>query len=330
MLIAGDIGGTKTLLALYSPEQGPRKPVADKLYHSADYKSLDDIVRAFVTETGAKARAACFDVAGPVISGRAHLTNLPWNMEEEAMQQALGLERVTLLNDLKAVAYAVPRLEDEDLHVINPGVPEPNGQIAVVAPGTGLGEAFLVWDGTQYIAGASEGGHSDFGPNDDMQAELWRALRKKFGHVSLERVCSGIGIPNIYDFLRDSGFAPEAPAFATQLSDAHDRTPLIMEAAEEGTDNKLAAKTLELFVAILAAEAGNLALKFLASGGVYLAGGIPPRIVPQLDAEQFMTAFANKGRFDKLLRNIPVKVVTSNAALVGAAAYGLDRLSGTG
>lgn len=326
MLIAGDIGGTKTLLALYEPEQGPRKSVAEKLYHSADYKSLDDIVRAFIADTGAKVRAACFDVAGPVIAGRAHLTNLPWDMEEGAMQRALGLQRVTLLNDLKAVAYAVPHLVDEDLHVINAGTPESHGQIAVIAPGTGLGEAFLVWNGTEYIAGASEGGHADFGPNDDLQAELWRSVRRKFGHVSAERVCSGIGIPNIYDFLRDSGFAPEAPAFTAQLAAAHDRTPLIMEAAEKGADNKLAAKTLEVFVAILAAEAGNLALKFLASGGVYLAGGIPPRILPQLDAATFMMAFASKGRFEAFLRQVPVKVVTSNAALLGAAVCGLDRL----
>lgn len=326
MLIAGDIGGTKTLLALYSPEQGPRKPLAEKLYHSADFKSLDDIVRAFTAETGAKVRAACFDVAGPVIAGRAHLTNLPWNLEESAMQQALGLEQVTLMNDLKAVAYAVPRLADQDLHVISPGTPEPHGQIAVIAPGTGLGEAFLVWNGTQYIAGASEGGHADFGPNDDIQGELWHALRKKFGHVSLERVCSGIGIPNIYDFLRESEFAPEAAEFAAQLAEAHDRTPLIMGAAEKDTGNKLATKTLEIFVAILAAEAGNLALKFLASGGVYLAGGIPPRILPHLGAEQFMPMFTNKGRLGAFLRNVPVKVVTSDAALQGAAMFGLDRL----
>lgn len=326
MLIAGDIGGTKTLLALYSPEQGPQKPLAEKSYHSADYKTLDDIVRTFLAETGAKVRAASFDVAGPVIAGRAHLTNLPWDLQEGAMQQALGLERVTLLNDLKAVAYAVPRLTDHDLHVISPGVPEQNGQIAVIAPGTGLGEAFVVWDGKKHIAGASEGGHADFGPNDDLQGELWRALRKKFGHVSLERVCSGIGIPNIYDFLKESEFAAEAPAFCEQLAEAHDRTPLIMEAAAKDAGNKLAAKTLEMFVAILAAESGNLALKFLASGGVYLAGGIPPRILPHLTAEQFMPVFANKGRLGEFLRNVPVKVVISNAALQGAAMYGLDKL----
>ena len=326
MLIAGDIGGTKTLLALYTPEQGPRKPVTQKLFHSADYASLDDIVRAFVAETGAKVRAACFDVAGPVIAGRAHLTNLPWNLEESAMQRALGLERVTLLNDLKAVAYAVPRLADQDLHVISPGVPEPHGQIAVIAPGTGLGEAFLIWNGTEYIAGASEGGHADFGPHDDMQGELWRALRAKFDHVSIERVCSGIGIPNIYDFLRDSGFAPEAPAFTAQLAELQDRTPPIMEAAVNDAGNKLAAKTLEMFVAILAAEAGNLALKFLASGGVYLAGGIPPRILPHLAAEKFMPVFTSKGRMGTFLRSVPVKVVTTDAALQGAAMYGLDRL----
>jgi glucokinase len=331
MLIAGDIGGTKTLLALYAPEQGPRKPLKERLFHSADFASLDDVVRAFLVESGAKATAACFDVAGPVVQGRARLTNLPWVMEEGAMQLALGLGRVSLLNDLKAVAYAVPRLGSEDLVVLNAGKPEPHGQIAVVAPGTGLGEAFLVWDGTRYIAGASEGGHADFGPDDALQGELWGWLLRKFGHVSVERVCSGIGIPNIYDFLRESGFAPEVPEFAAGLAGASDRTPVIMEAAERrAADNKLVMKTLEMFVDILAAEAGNVALRLLASGGVYLAGGIPPRVLPPLRTGRFMEVFSRKGRMGELLRDIPVKVVTSNAALLGAAMYGLDALEGGG
>lgn len=327
MLIAGDIGGTKTLLGLYSPEQGPRRPVKQTLFHSADYASLDEIVRAFMAEMGTKAEAAVFDVAGPVVAGRAHLTNLPWEIEEEALRSSLGLERAALLNDLKAVAYAVPHLVAEDLHSLNAGRPEPRGTIAVIAPGTGLGEAFLVWDGTRYVACASEGGHADFAPADELQIGLWRHVAHRYGHVAYERVCSGMGLPNIYDFLRDTGFSPEAPGFADRLAAEHDRTPLIVQAALEGAaQNALAAKTLETFVAILAAEGGNLALKFLATGGVYLAGGLPPRVLPLLDAATFMQAFASKGRFTDLLHTVPVHVVMCNAALLGAAAYGADML----
>jgi glucokinase len=208
MLIAGDIGGTKTLLALYVPEAGPRKPVAQAEFHSANYRSLDDIVRDFIAKSERRVEAACFDVAGPVIGGRAHLTNLPWVLDEGMMQQSLGLKRVTLLNDLKAVAYAVPHLLPEDVHTINEGRPELHGPMAVIAPGTGLGEAFLIWSGNKYIASSSEGGHTDFGPLDETQAALWQHVSKRYGHVAYERVCSGSGLPNIYDFLRDSGHAP--------------------------------------------------------------------------------------------------------------------------
>jgi glucokinase len=204
MLIAGDIGGTKTLLALYLPEAGPREPIAQAEFHSADYQTLDDIVRRFIAQTQRPVEAACFDVAGPVIGGRAHLTNLPWVPDEAMMRQALGLKRVTLLNDLRAVAYAVPHLRPDDVHTINEGQVELHGPMAVIAPGTGLGEAFLIWNGSEYIASSSEGGHADFGPTDEIQAALWRHVSNRYGHVAYERVCSGSGLPNIYDFLRDT------------------------------------------------------------------------------------------------------------------------------
>jgi glucokinase len=327
MLIAGDIGGTKTLLALYLPEAGARKPIAQAEFHSADYRTLDDVVRAFMAQTKKSVEAACFDVAGPVIGGRAHLTNLPWVLDESAMQEALGLKRVTLLNDLKAVAYAVPHLLPEDVHTINEGRADPNGPLAVIAPGTGLGEAFLIWDGSTYIACSSEGGHGDFGPSDATQAALWRYLSERHGHVAYERVCSGSGLPNIYDFLRDTGHAPEPPAFAAKLAAAADRTPIIMQAALQTPADALCAATLDLFVSILGAESGNLALKILATGGVYLGGGIPPRILANLTDGRFMRAFVNKGRFADLLAKIPVKIITTQAALLGAALYGLDRIS---
>ena len=330
MLIAGDIGGTKTLLGLYVPDAGARKPITQAEFHSADYHSLDDIVRAFIAQCNQPVEAACFDVAGPVIDGRAHLTNLPWVLDETAMQRALGLKRVMLLNDLKAVAYAVPHLRAEDLHVINPGHPDQHAPLAVIAPGTGLGEAFLIWDGREYIACSSEGGHSDFGPSDPMQAALWRYVADHHGHVAYERVCSGSGLPNIYDFLRDAGHAPEAAALAATLSTSTDRTPIIMREALQHPADALCAATLDLFVSILGAEAGNLALKVLATGGVYLGGGIPPRILSRLTDGRFMQAFVRKGRFAELLDKVPVQVITNQAALLGAALYGLDQVRAAG
>lgn len=326
MLIAGDIGGTKTLLALYDREGGPRKPIAQAEFHSPEYSTLDDVVRAFIKQTQHPVEAACFDVAGPVIGGRAHLTNLPWVLDERLMQQALGLKRVTLLNDLKAVAYAVPHLLPEEVQTIAEGRAEQQGPLAVIAPGTGLGEAFLIWDGTTYIACSSEGGHADFGPNNKIQAALWEYVAERYGHVAYERVCSGSGLPNIYDFLRDSGYAPESEGFAAKLALAPDRTPIIVRAVSETPRNALCAATIGLFADILGAETGNLALKVLATGGVYVGGGIPPRILPHLQDGRFMRAFVEKGRFAELLGKIPVKVITTQAALLGAALYGLSQL----
>jgi glucokinase len=326
MLIAGDIGGTKTLLALYVPESGARKPIAQAEFHSANYHSLEDIVRAFIEQTNRPVEAACFDVAGPVINGRAHLTNLPWVLDEGMMEQTLGLKRVMLLNDLKAVAYAVPHLLPEDVHTINEGRADPHGPMAVIAPGTGLGEAFSIWNGSTYVACSSEGGHADFAPTDETQAALRHYLSDRYGHVAYERVCSGSGLPNIYDFLRDSKFAPEPAALAAILAQAADRTPIIFEAALQDPAEALCGATLDLFVSILGAEAGNLALKVLATGGVYLGGGIPPRILSRLDDGRLMRAFVSKGRFADLLAKVPVKVITTQAALLGAALYGLDQI----
>jgi glucokinase len=326
MLIAGDIGGTKTLLALFTPDAGARAPVAEKEYRSASYAHLRDMVRDFLAETGRGAEVACFDVAGPVVSGRARLTNLPWVLDEEGLRGDLGLRRVMLLNDLKAIAYAVPRLRPDELHVLNPGRPEPHGPLAVIAPGTGLGEAFLVWSGGEYIACSSEGGHADFAPGDAQQAELWRYLSKRYGHVAYERVCSGSGIPNIYDFLRDAGEAAEAPGFAAQLADVADRTPLIVQAGmTDPKGNPLCAAAIDIFVSVLGAEAGNMALKVLATGGVYLAGGMPPRVLDRLGEGRFMRPFTGKGRLTPVLEAMPVNVVLARAALIGAALYGLDR-----
>jgi glucokinase len=325
MLLAGDIGGTKTLLGLYEPGRGARQPVNEGEFPSGDYPGLEVMVREFLEQSGRTADYACFDVAGPVVRGRARLTNLPWSLEEESLARELGLKRVILLNDLKAIAYAVPRLEPGEVHTIHEGNPDPHGALAVIAPGTGLGEAYLVWSGTEYIACSSEGGHTDFGPADEMQVELWRYVAEKRGHVSYEWVCSGLGIAVIYDFLRYKGYAPEPPEFAARLAAAPDRTKLITQAAlADPNASPLSAAALQMFVTILGAEAGNLALKVLATGGVYLAGGIPRHILPLLEDGRFMEAFVNKGRLGDLVKDIPVQVVVTRSALLGAVFYGFD------
>jgi glucokinase len=325
MLLVGDVGGTKIDLAVYSADGGPRAPLTEASYPSGRYSGLAEVVRAFLKDRRLTISRACFAVAGPVQDGRVSLTNLPWVIEESALTRELGIGEVRLLNDLEAMAWAVPSLLPEDVHVINPGEPARGGTIAVIAPGTGLGEAFLTWDGQRYRAHASEGGHTDFGPTGPVQTGLLEHLQQKYGHVSVERVCSGIGIPEIYTYLRDSGPAAEAPDLARQLAKAADQTPPIITAAFNPTGpDPLAAATLATFAAILGAEAGNLALKVLATGGVYLAGGLPLRVLPALEDGRFLQAFRDKGRLGEVLQRIPVSVIVQRAALIGAASFGLD------
>jgi glucokinase len=325
LLLAGDIGGTKTDLAIYSAEGGPRRPLAQAEFHSASYPSLKAIVKEFLAKVDQPVDRACFDVAGPVIAGHAKITNLPWEIDETTSRQELGLRSVRLLNDLEAIARAVPILTPDDVHTLNPGAPAPGGTIAVIAPGTGLGEAFLTWDGSGYRAHASEGGHADFAPSDPTQIELLQYLRERYEHVSYERVCSGIGIPNIYEYLRDSGFGRESPEFSELLGAGADRTRLILDAALRPTAPcPLCIAAVDIFIAILGAEAGNLALKVLATGGVYLAGSIPLHVLAALDKGGVLEAFQRKGRFAGLLADVPVHVIVCRAAIIGAASLGLD------
>ena len=327
MLIAGDIGGTKTDLAIYSSESGPHAPLAQTEVHSADYPSLQAMVIEFLAQTNLSVDVASFDVAGPVIDGRVKTTNLPWVMDEISLARDLNLSSVHLMNDLEAVARSVAVLRPDDLITLNEGVAVMNGTIAIIAPGTGLGESFLTWDGSHYIAHSSEGGHSDFAPTDERQIHLLKYMLQRFDHVGVERVCSGIGVPNIYEYLRDEEKIPERPEVAQLIASAKDHTKAIVEAAVDPKNpSELCRATVEMLVSILASESGNLVLKVLATGGLYLAGGIALHLLGALQQPGFMTAFTKKGRFKELMTRVPIHVITTRAALVGAATYGLQRL----
>jgi glucokinase len=328
MLLAGDIGGTKTQLAIYSYHDSLTR-VHQGMFKSVDYNSLEDICEEFLNTAEVRVSKAVFGVAGPVVNGQSKITNLPWQITETNLSQTLQLplEAVKLLNDLEAIGYAVPHLPPNDLAALNSDQLDPNlgGHKAVIAPGTGLGEAILFHHANHYFVMPSEGGHADFAPNNAIQVRLLRHLLKKYNHVSYERVCSGgLGIPNIYTFLKKSRAMEESPQVAQTIHRASDPTPLIIQA---GINNEceLCRATLNIFVAILGAEAGNLALKVMATGGIYLGGGIPPKILAKLRDGTFMAAFVNKGRFAEILARIPVYVILhENPGLLGAAHYGLN------
>jgi len=327
VLLAGDIGGTKTALAIYDPAQGPRVPLVQANFRSAGYGSLEEIAREFLDGTDLLVDRASFGVAGPVVAGSSQATNLPWRMDEGRLKKALGVGSVSLINDLEAIAHAVPFLGPDDLCALNDGEPDGEGNLAVVAPGTGLGEAFLTREAPGYRAHPSEGGHADFAPRDELQMGLLRHLLRRYGHASYERVCSGRGLPDVYGYLKEIGHAEGSRRVTEALARAADPTPVIVNAAldpDNGEWCELCAATLGLFVSVLGAQAGNLALTVMATGGVFLGGGIPPRILPALERGGFMEAFVSKGRFSGLLERVPVHVIlNSEVALVGAACYGL-------
>lgn len=326
MLLAGDIGGTKTALAIFSPDDGPLAPMVEETFPSARYPSLEALASEFLAETGLPVDRASFGVSGPVAGGKAAATNLPWKMDEARLGEALGLRSVRLLNDLEAIAHAAPFLESEDLHTLNEGTPDPEGALAVIAPGTGLGEAFLTREGSGYRAHPSEGGHADFAPTGELELGLLQHLLDRFGHVSYERVCSGRGLPNVYGYLKEIRHAEEPSWLTEKLAAAEDPTPIIVEAASDPeAPCELCVAALDVFVSVLGAQAGNLALTVVATGGVFLGGGIPPRILPFLDRGRFAEAFGRKGRFSELLGRVPVHVIlTPKVALVGAACRGLE------
>ncbi|MFW5874879.1 MAG: glucokinase [bacterium] len=325
VVLAGDIGGTKTRLAAFALKNGLRKPVAEDVFESMKYRDFETIVREFVSRNAIMPGFASFGVAGPVMAGKAEITNLPWVIDEASLGLSFDFTAVRLLNDVAALAYSVPVLGRSDLQVLNRGHPDSCGTVAVVAPGTGLGEAYLAPDDAGFRVHASEGGHADFAPANDLEIGLLSRLMSRFGHVSCERVCSGMGIANIYAYLRDSGYGGNHKQHAGGIDGADNPVPGIVQAALDAEKPcPLCRKTVETFVSVLGAEAGNLCLKVMAMGGVYLGGGIPPRIVEILKNGIFMDAFTGKGRMSGLMARVPVYVImNSRAGLLGAAHYAM-------
>ncbi len=317
MILAGDIGGTKTHLAFFSEE---KKIVSEDTFASKKYASLAEIVKEFTAKHRISVTKACFGIAGPIINGRCETPNLPWVIETSELQKELNTKSVWLLNDLLANAYGLTCLNEKEFFVLNAGDARAEGNQALVSAGTGLGEAGLYWDGKKHHPFSGEGGHADFAPRDEMEMELMRYLKEQFEHVSYERVLSGPGLYNIYRFLIDLGL--EKASDEVTRAQAEGDPPKVI--AELGLKKESAAcqKALEWFVSIYGAEVGNAALKFLALGGIYIGGGIAPKILDALKSGAFMESFLNKGRFRTVLDKIPVKVILNpNTALLGAARF---------
>jgi glucokinase len=323
MILAGDVGGTKVNLALYDFIDGNLKESRDNQYPAKEYSGLEEIVREFLGADSAM--AACFGVPGPVRDGRLRLTNLPWTLDSRELAANLKIDHVFLINDLQANGYGIAELSADQIFTLSEGDTRQIGNRALISAGTGLGEAFMIWDGRDYVPYPSEGGHSDFAPRNEDEIDLLRFLRQKYnGRISFERVVSGQGLPHLYEFLRDVRGLDE-PAWLAERLEAENPNAVITELALKAK-SEICEKALDMFVSAYGAEAGNLALKVLSVGGLYVGGGIAPRILEKLKDGTFMKAFTDKGRLSQLLINMPVRIILeSRTALLGAAAYGEAR-----
>lgn len=318
MILAGDIGGTNTRLAFFEGTPDRLQPVHIEIYSSPHFSGPAEIVRKFLTEHPNTVDAACFGLAGAVVKGRVETPNLPWVVDAQHMAADLGMAAITLINDLFANAHGIALLEESDFVVLNPGLPNNSGNRALISAGTGLGEAGLYADGRGgYHPFPSEGGHVDFAPRNDLEVDLLRYLMGRFEHVSYERVLSGPGLHNIYQFLRDTGRGEEPAWLAEQIAQG-DPSAAISKSALEGT-SAICVQALDIFVCLYGAEAGNLALKVFATGGMYVGGGIAPKIIRKLSSSAFMKAFSAKGRVSGFLKDVAVRVITNDkTALLGA------------
>jgi len=322
-ILAGDIGGTKTNLGIF--KRGARRPLLKilKTYPSGKYPDVESILAGFLKECPVSVQWACFGIAGPVHRGRCSVTNLPWEVSEGRLKNRFKFRHIQLINDLTATAFAIPCLKRGDLHVVNRGKAQKDGNLALIAPGTGLGESIVVREKGTYIPNPSEGGHVDFAPQNKKEVGLWRHLEVKYGHVSLERILTGQGLVDIHSFLVGSGYYKETGYIVKRMKDA-DPAAVISDEAINGRARSCSA-ALDMFVSILGGAAGNLALTGLTTGGVYIAGGIPPRILPKLKDRALMSSFTAKGRFKGLLEKMPVYVILNDkAALIGAAARAFE------
>jgi glucokinase len=327
VILAGDIGGTHARLAFFDVTDGDLRLLLSAVYPSQEFSGLDQIVARFVATSSRRPDAACFGVAGPVHDGRVRASNLPWVVESQQLADELKIRKAIVINDLEANAWGIAALAGGDVVALNPVQGSPVGNQAVIAAGTGLGEAGMYWDGSQYHVFACEGGHADFAPRNELETELFGYLQARFGHVSYERVASGPGLVNVYRFLRDSGRGAEPQWLVDEMSNG-DPAAAISHAGVEGKC-PLCEQAVDIFVSVYAAEAGNLALKLMATGGVYLGGGISPKMLPKLSQPQFMQAFTDKGRLRGLMESIPVRVIVNDqAALLGAARCALAKGKG--
>ena len=327
MILAGDVGGTKTALALFEIRRRALTVVREEVLPSQGYASLTDAIKHFLANgPAATIDAACVGVAGPVIDGRCTATNLPWHVDEASLAEHVATRRVKLVNDLEATGHGILGLPPSALVTLQAGEPR-KGTMALLAAGTGLGEVLMIWDGRRHRVAGSEGGHVDFAPRTELESELLAFLRREFGRVSYERIVSGPGLYNIYRFLLATDGAPESEWVRSRM-EGGDPGAVIGEAALDNRDAR-SVQALDMFVSIYGAEAGNLALKALAVGGIFVGGGIAPKIRPKLEDGTFLTAFRDKGRLSSMMAAIPVHLVLEpRTALLGAAAVARSLLSG--
>jgi glucokinase len=323
VILVGDIGGTRTRLAAYQTEGNRLDCAVEKTYESQEHAGLQEILVQFIRTEQIPVHSACFGVAGPVRNGKSKISNLPWTIDSRELTSQLKLDSVGLLNDLEAYAYGIDALESKDFVTLSEGMEDAEGNRAVISARTGLGVAGLYWDGFRHHPFACEGGHADFAPKDSLQVELLSYLQKKYGRISCERVLSGPGIRNIYDFLRDTKKAEEPASLHDQISAAHDAPALISKLAIEGK-SALCQQTMALFVSVFGAETGNCALRYMTTGGIFIAGIIAAKNVEKMKEPLFLQAFLDKGRMSSLLKDMPVKIVLNdNCGLIGAARYTL-------
>ncbi len=319
LILAGDIGGTKSNLGYFTLKDNHLAPLKIKTFKSNEYSNVGSLVNEFIEGEKLKPESACFGIACPIIEGKCSTPNLPWKIDQKELSSDIGLSKVFLINDLVATGYGVSVLPPESFHVLNPGKSQV-GNAALIAAGTGLGEAILFWNGKQWHPSPSEGGHTDFAPTNDLELEMYQYLRKKYDHVSYERVLSGSGLYNIYEYLKETGHVKEQDYIARELQKNDPAVVISRSALQESCP--LCIKALDLFISIYGAESGNLALKAMSTGGVYLGGGIAPKILQVLKRTPFMQGFLNKGRMYNLLSDIKVQVIIEQkAALYGAAYY---------